>query len=67
MISVRISNWGNLATVDDDSALEPDLLERLKALLQASGYLYIPPTVLAESYTRVPWIKTWWIRYFDYL
>ena len=67
VIAVRISNWGNMATVDDESALEPELLERVKVLLQASGYLYIPPTVLAEPYTRVPWIETWWIRYFDYL
>jgi hypothetical protein len=65
-ISVRVSNWGDMATVSDDSALKSELLERIKALLQQFGYVYIPPSVLVQPHPRYP--KTsWWIRYFDWI
>ena len=77
-VLLRVSNWGNLATVYDDTALEPEWLEQIKAVLERFGYQYIPPSVLQRPYRRMrlrglarpnmPGRRlTWWDRYFDYL
>jgi hypothetical protein len=71
---VRVSKWGTLATVDDDSLVQPDVLEQIKALLAQCGYVYIPRSVLAQEYDSGGTVwhpgagrPTWWDRYFDYL
>jgi hypothetical protein len=77
-VFLRVSNWGNLATVSDEAAIEPDWLEQIKALLDRFGYQYIPPSVLQRPYRRLrlrdlpPFYRneprmTWWIRYFDWI
>jgi hypothetical protein len=76
-VAIRVSNWGNFAAVGDESALEPAWLDQIKALLERSGYVYIPSSVLARTYRRGRlrgWARphmsarrpTWWDRYFDY-
>ena len=68
---LRISNWGEMATISDEAALHPAALRRIKAVLGQFGYVYIPPRVLALPYTGenpgVTGIATWWIRYFDWV
>ncbi len=70
-VVLRVSNWGELATVSDEAAIHPAALVRIKAVLEHAGYLYIPPRVLALPYTGenpgVTGIATWWIRYFDWV
>ena len=73
-VLLRVSNWGSLATVSDRSLLQPEVLEQIKALLVKCGYLYIPPSVLAQEYDSGATVlhpgarrATWWDRYFDYL
>lgn len=68
---LRVSNWGNLATVSDEALIHPEALARIKATLRQHGYDYIPPSVLKLPYTGknggVTGIATWWIRYFDWV
>lgn len=69
-VLLRVSNWGDLATVSDEAALDPAALERIRATLARFGYRYIPPAVLALPYTGRArggtGAITWWVRYFDW-
>ncbi len=64
---IRLSNFGRMATVADESALKPELMARIQELLTQFGYVYIPWRVLARPYPGDGWIRTWGIRYFDCL
>ncbi len=71
---LRVSNWGQMATVrsgSDKDVLKPAVLDHIKTLLARFGYVYIPPSVLEWPYTGhnpgVTGIRTWWIRYFDWV
>ena len=68
---LRISNWGQMATVSNEAVLKSTVLDDIKTLLPRFGYVYIPPSVLKLPYTGhnpgVTGIRTWWIRYFDWV
>lgn len=69
-VLLRISNWGNLATVSDEAALTEAGLRQVKELLTQHGYVYIAPQILALAYTgKLPTNGTvsWWLRYFDWI
>jgi hypothetical protein len=73
-IAIRFSSFGRMATIHTNSALS-DLgrypVERLAALLEEYGFVYIPAEALAEPYDGVmpdvPADFTWWFRFFDYM
>jgi len=68
--SVRVSNFGNFATVyDADEVVQPRILAIIKELLAEFGYIYIPTEMLNEPYTGqnpVIGFRTWGDRYFDW-
>lgn len=68
---IRFSNFGNMTTISEDEPLPEDTLNRLKALFDKHGYIYVPATVLDQPYSGcnpgVRGIDTWWIRYFDWV
>jgi hypothetical protein len=70
-VLLRVSNWGQMATLTNEEALEPAVLEQIKAMLGRFSYVYIPPSVLELPYTGnnpgVTGIRTWWIRYLDWV
>ncbi len=70
-VVIRVSNWGNIATVSDEQILQPSALTTIRDLMQQFGYVYIPSDLLNTPYTGknpgVTGIRTWWIRYFDWV
>ena len=70
-VSLRFSNFGNLAAVnDEEESISPETLELVKALLARHGYTYIPHSAWEGPYTgKNPCFteKAWWFRYFDYV
>ena len=66
---VRFSNFGSLVAVWPEDAVEPAALTRLREVVTAAGYLYVPQPALDRPYTGgggdSTW--TWWTRYFDWL
>lgn len=68
---VRFSNFGSMVTVSRDDAVEPAVLARLRDVVTAAGYSYVPESALDRPYTGrnpgVTGIATWWIRYFDWI
>jgi hypothetical protein len=70
--SLRVSNFGNLATVyDDDSVVAPEALATMRDVLGAFGYIYVPSGILMLRYTgnnpAISRSRSWDYRYFDYL
>lgn len=71
-LSLRTSNFGQLATVyDDDTLVRPQVLSTMRIVLDELGYLYVPTAVLVVSYTgRNPGVsgfRNWGMRYFDWI
>ncbi len=70
-IEIRISHFGNLATVADEEGIRQQTMDQLMALLKEAGYRHIPSAVLSTPYTgRNPGVtgfKNWWHRYFDWI
>jgi hypothetical protein len=68
---IRVSNFGNMATVTDERLFPAPMLSAIKQVMDEFDYVYIPPWVLKETYTGsnpgVTGIATWWIRYFDWV
>jgi uncharacterized protein (TIGR02996 family) len=68
---IRVSTFGNMATISEDEPVAPELLQTVIGLLKKHGYVYVPAGVLEQPYTGknpgVTGISTWWIRYFDWL
>jgi hypothetical protein len=70
--SLRVSNFGSLATVtDEDDCLDAVSRSRLLDTLAAHGYTFIPADILDQPYDGtnpgVTGFRTWWCRYFDWL
>jgi hypothetical protein len=73
-IAIRFSAFGRMATIYTNSA-QSDLkrypVERLAALLEDHGFVYVPAEALAEPYDgltpNMPPDFTWGLRFFDYL
>jgi hypothetical protein len=69
-VILRVSNWGEMATVSDEEALTADGLAQIKDLLAQRGYVYVPPQILALPYDgKLPTkgAVSWWLRFFDWL
>jgi len=67
IVSLRISNFGNLATLYDvDDVVAPGCLDKIKDALKRHGYTYVPPWILREPYPHMG-LGNWGVRYFDYL
>jgi hypothetical protein len=66
---VRFSNFGDMVAVWPEDALEPAVLTKLREVVTAAGYLYVPQVALDRPYGGggVNGISTWWDRYFDWL
>jgi hypothetical protein len=68
---IRFSNFGNMATVSEDEPVSEELMRAIVELLEKHGYVYVPAAVLDQPYTGenpgVTGIRTWWIRYFDWV
>jgi hypothetical protein len=68
---IRFSNFGDLVTVSDDELVPEMTMRVVRGLISRHGYIYVPATVLAEPYTGtnpgVTGIRSWWIRYFDWV
>lgn len=71
VVSLRFSNFGDMAALMGEAAVPAALLDKIKNLLGIHGYTYIPEFVLEEPYTgvnlRVSGIQDWWVRYFDWV
>jgi hypothetical protein len=76
-VLLRVSNWGNLATLSEEAVIHPAAFARIRATLVTFGYRYVPPAVLALPYSGSarPYTgaeldgtagTTWWIRFFDW-
>ncbi|MFG0285341.1 MAG: hypothetical protein ACF8R7_13055 [Phycisphaerales bacterium JB039] len=70
-VVIRFSNFGDMATFEEEAAVPDDLRETLLSLFEHHGYVYVPYDVLTEPYTGsnpgVTGIRDWWIRYFDWV
>ncbi len=68
---IRFSNFGDMVTVSNDNPVPEGTLQVIQNLLAQHGYVYIPAEVLHTPYdghaAGVGWIRSWWIRYFDWL
>lgn len=65
---IRFSNFGDMVTIDDGETLPEPTLSMVLEMLAQYGYTYVPAAVLEAPYTGSnPDIRSWWIRYFDWL
>jgi hypothetical protein len=67
----RFSNFGKMVTVSEDESVPKEMLSTMKELFSRHGYVYVPASILDQPYTGrnpgVTGIRTWWIRYFDWV
>jgi hypothetical protein len=71
-VSLRTSNFGQLATLlDDDAKVRPATLATIIGALEELGYTYVPPRVLNRPYSGqnrgVHGFCTWGERYFEWI
>lgn len=67
---ILVSNFGDLATVfDEGGILTTKTLAEVVAVLEDSGYTYVPERLLRLPYTGTSpgLIQTWAHRYFDWI
>jgi hypothetical protein len=68
---LRFSSFGDMIALTPDYDLAPEIVEAIRQLAPKHGYAFLPTELLETSYTGrypgVAGIRTWWIRYFDYL
>jgi hypothetical protein len=64
------SNFGRLAAVRPEAAVEPSALEHIRSTLAAHGYVYVPAELQDAPYEGAAEVDaiepTWWSRYFEY-
>jgi hypothetical protein len=74
--SIRISNFGELATVTFEDSYPENVRMIIKEVLARQNFIFIPSDNLEEDYDgsfeKFNGIlggskPTWWVRYFDYL
>jgi len=67
-VTVRLSNFGSLATIINYQTMPAEALSLVAQALKALDYVYVPVDVLTEAYPRnTPGITTWMTRFFGYL
>ncbi len=68
---IRFSNFSDMATVGDGEPVPEPTMAVVLELLARHGYIYVPAALLDTDYTGsnpgVTGIRSWWIRYFDYV
>jgi hypothetical protein len=68
---IRFSNFGDMVSVSDGNPVPNATLQLLQELFLHHGYVYVPAAVLDAPYSGrnpgVTGIRTWWIRYFDWV
>lgn len=68
---IRFSNFGDMATVREDEPVPKRIMATIVDQLQKHGYVYVPASILEQPYTGtnpgVTGIRSWWIRYFDWV
>ena len=68
---LRCSNFGQMASIANEDALPPSIVSTVKSVLVGHGYVFVPESELARTYTGtnpgVTGIATWWARYFDWI
>lgn len=68
---LRFSNFGRMIAVTPDSEIPEDVMAAIRELAAGRGYTLVPTADLETPYPRGDGtqlgIRTWWIRYFDYL
>ncbi len=76
LYSIRISNFGSLATLTFDESYSDTIKEKLIHALEKHSFIYVASDDLEEEYDgnfdKFNNISgggkpSWWIRYFDYL
>jgi hypothetical protein len=76
LYSIRISNFGGLATLTSSDVYSDSVKAKIKDSLAKHNFTYIESDILQEDYDgsfdkfyEIPGGQkpSWWIRYFDYL
>ena len=69
--SLRFSSFGEMIAFTPDHSVPAEVVESVRELAGRHGYRLIPTEILEEPYTGknpgVTGIRTWWIRFFDYV
>jgi hypothetical protein len=69
--ALRFSAFGRMLAYTPDMEVEDDIREQVERLAAERGYILIPTDILETDYSGahpgVDGIRTWWIRYFDWL
>ncbi|TPE42098.1 hypothetical protein [Pontibacter mangrovi] len=66
--SVRISNFGGLATINFEEEYSAETISTIKEILERHTFIYVSYDDLDKEYDgQFEDIPTWQIRYFDYL
>ena len=69
--TIRFSNFGRLVTLTWTDMLPESLPDRIRLVLEAHGFHFIPAVALDTNYDGVMAddnaFPTWWTRYFDWL
>lgn len=67
---VRVSNFGSLVSIQGESAVKTEVVETVKSVVEALGYIYVPESLLLKEYKGVlrgdAMLKTWRDRYFTH-
>lgn len=68
---LRFSDFGRMIAVTPDSEVPEDVMAAIRELAAGRGYTLVPTADLEAPYPRADGtrlgIRTWWIRFFDYL
>jgi hypothetical protein len=67
---LRISNFGNLVSITDESEISDEDIIIIKNILIKYDFIYIPRDILDKKYNGINKnnnIRTRRIRYFDYI
>jgi hypothetical protein len=69
--NLRVSNFGDLATISEELPINEDILDRVVSLIRSAGYRYVPYDVLTTPYTGtnpgVTGYHNWYHRFFDFI
>ncbi|WP_041397474.1 hypothetical protein [Rubinisphaera brasiliensis] len=69
--TIRISNFGNMASVTFADEVPEEVMQATISLICQHGYIYIPMVDLDVPYDGLnapsEVFPTWWVRFFDWL
>ena len=69
--ALRFSNFGRMIAFTPDAEIAEEMARTVRQLAATHGYVLVPTSDLETLYPREEGlrlgIRTWWIRYFDYL